>query len=89
MKQTNVTYPALSEKFLQRFEEISTKDNIESIKPLSTSIRIRCICGCTHVMNFVFSPARTPQHYQKHFVELCQEHSFTIKEINTLKKEIV
>lgn len=79
MKQDNVANHRLSEKFLERFEKIATKDNVESITPLSTSIQIKCKCGCTHVEH-IFISLDAP-HYLRHFVELCEEHSFTDAEL--------
>lgn len=79
MKQDNVANHRFSKKFLERFEKIATKDNVESIVPLSTSIQIKCKCGCIHVEH-IFISLDAP-HYLRHFVELCKKHSFTRDEL--------
>lgn len=81
MAQTNTEYyqDEQSKKMLARFEEISTKENIEDIKPLSTSIQFKCKCGCMHVWHF--APPPNPKHYQEHFVELCDKHKLSQKEL--------
>ena len=85
MKQTNVAHNKLSEKFLERFEAIATKDNVHSIEVISNSIKIQCKCGCTHVEHFFFGATKTPAHYQRHFVELCETHKFTTEELCEIK----
>lgn len=79
--QTNVTYPNLSEKMLSRFEQISTKENVSEIKPLSTSIQIDCKCGCRMVEHFGFGKPTPPMHHEKYFVQLCNKHELSEEEI--------
>lgn len=79
--QTNVTYHNQSEKLLARFEEISTKENVSGIKPLSTSIKIDCKCGCQMVEHFAFDRARAPLHHEKYYVQLCSKHELSKEEL--------
>lgn len=79
--QTNVTYHNQSEKLLARFEEISTKENVSGIKPLSMSIQIDCKCGCQMVEHFAFAKARPPKHHEKYFVQLCRKHELSKEEL--------
>lgn len=79
--QTNVAYHNQSEKLLERFEEISTEENVSGVKQLSTSIQIDCKCGCQMVEHFAFENARQPKHYERYFVQLCSKHELTKEEL--------
>lgn len=79
--QTNVLYNHQSEKLLARFETISCKENVKAIKPLSTSIQIDCKCGCKMVEHLGL--AQNAKHYQKYFVQLCDKHELSQKELET------
>lgn len=81
MAQTNTTYyqDEQSKKMLARFEEISTGDNLKKITSLSTSIRFECNCGCVHVHHFGLRGDSL--HYQRHYVELCDKHKLSAKEL--------
>lgn len=77
MKQTNVENRHRSEELLRRFEEISPRENVKDISALSTSIVIKCKCGCCHIEHFNVPMAA--QHYQRHYVELCERHAIAFE----------
>lgn len=85
MAQTNTTYyqDEQSKKMLARFEKVEADNFINhnkiDIKALSTSLQVRLGCGCVHVHHFGLRGDSL--HYQRHYVELCNKHKLSAKEL--------
>ncbi len=61
---------------LDRFDQVSTKDNT-TIIPLSTSIKFMCKCGCMKVEHFA---GPFYKKHEKYFVKLCDNHKLDFKQ---------
>ena len=66
------------EKLLEKFDEISNKDNTE-ISVQQTSIVFKCNCGCTKMEHFSASREEPDKRF---YVSLCKQHE---KELETIK----
>ena len=70
--KTSVDYPREAGRLLTRFEEISVKENVESIRPLQSSIQVNCKCGCQMVQHFAVGSERPIN--ERFFVCICDRH---------------
>lgn len=65
----------VSKKMLERFDEIATVGNVESMNVLGgQSMQTICKCGCMHVHNILGVNPNKNKHHEIHYIELCSKH---------------
>lgn len=65
----------VSKNMLERFDEIATVENVESMNVLGgQSIQVVCKCGCTHVHHILGVSPNQNKHHEIHYIELCSKH---------------